>query len=247
MMGSGAETAEETINYLNARGAKLGLIKVRLYRPFDAAALAAALPGLGQEDRRPRPDQGAGLDRRAALPRRRRGPGRPPGQDHRRPLRPVLQGIHADHGQGRLRPPRRPGHARLHRGHHRRRHPHLDPRRPGPRHRAPRHGPLQVLRLRLGRHGRRQQELDQDHRRPHGHVRPGLLPVRLQEVRRRHHLPPPLRQAARSSRSTSSTRSISSPSTSPPTSAGSTSSRASARAGRSSSTPTGRPPRSSST
>ena len=48
MMGSGAETAEETINYLNARGAKLGLVKVRLYRPFDAAALAAALP------RRPR-------------------------------------------------------------------------------------------------------------------------------------------------------------------------------------------------
>jgi pyruvate-ferredoxin/flavodoxin oxidoreductase len=44
MMGSGAETAEETINALNARGAKLGLIKVRLYRPFDAAALAAALP-----------------------------------------------------------------------------------------------------------------------------------------------------------------------------------------------------------
>jgi pyruvate-ferredoxin/flavodoxin oxidoreductase len=44
MMGSGAETAEETITHLNARGAKLGLVKVRLYRPFDAAALAAALP-----------------------------------------------------------------------------------------------------------------------------------------------------------------------------------------------------------
>ena len=44
MMGSGAETAEEAINYLNAHGAKLGLVKVRLYRPFDAAALAAALP-----------------------------------------------------------------------------------------------------------------------------------------------------------------------------------------------------------
>ena len=44
MMGSGAETAEETISYLNARGAKLGLVKVRLYRPFDAAALNAALP-----------------------------------------------------------------------------------------------------------------------------------------------------------------------------------------------------------
>ncbi|MGA2533704.1 MAG: pyruvate:ferredoxin (flavodoxin) oxidoreductase [Candidatus Aminicenantales bacterium] len=44
IMGSGAETAEETINYLNARGAKLGLVKVRLYRPFDAAALNAAIP-----------------------------------------------------------------------------------------------------------------------------------------------------------------------------------------------------------
>ncbi len=44
MMGSGAENAEEAINYLNARGEKLGLIKVRLYRPFDAAALNAALP-----------------------------------------------------------------------------------------------------------------------------------------------------------------------------------------------------------
>jgi pyruvate-ferredoxin/flavodoxin oxidoreductase len=44
MMGSGAETAEETINHLNGRGAKLGLVKVRLYRPFDAAALAAAIP-----------------------------------------------------------------------------------------------------------------------------------------------------------------------------------------------------------
>ncbi len=44
IMGSGAETAEETINYLNTRGDKLGLVKVRLYRPFDAAALNAAIP-----------------------------------------------------------------------------------------------------------------------------------------------------------------------------------------------------------
>ncbi|MBN1938388.1 MAG: pyruvate:ferredoxin (flavodoxin) oxidoreductase [Candidatus Aminicenantes bacterium] len=44
MMGSGAETAEETINYLNARGAKLGLVKVRLYRPFDVEALKRTLP-----------------------------------------------------------------------------------------------------------------------------------------------------------------------------------------------------------
>jgi len=44
LMGSGAETAEETINYFNTRGAQYGLIKVRLYRPFDAKALAAAIP-----------------------------------------------------------------------------------------------------------------------------------------------------------------------------------------------------------
>ena len=109
MMGSGAETAEETIHALNRAGAKLGLVKVRLYRPFDAAALERRPPGVGPEDRRPRPDQGTRRPRRAALPRRRRGPRGPAGQDRRRPLRPVLQGIHAEHGQGRLRPPGREG------------------------------------------------------------------------------------------------------------------------------------------
>lgn len=45
LMGSGAETVEETVNYLNAQGEKTGLIKVRLFRPFDAEALINALPG----------------------------------------------------------------------------------------------------------------------------------------------------------------------------------------------------------
>lgn len=44
LMGSGAETAQETVEHLNANGEKVGLLKVRLYRPFDAAALIAALP-----------------------------------------------------------------------------------------------------------------------------------------------------------------------------------------------------------
>ncbi len=44
LMGSGAETAEETVRYLNAQGEKTGLIKVRLFRPFDAKALINALP-----------------------------------------------------------------------------------------------------------------------------------------------------------------------------------------------------------
>jgi len=44
LMGSGTETAEETVAYLNAQGEKTGVIKVRLFRPFDAKALIAALP-----------------------------------------------------------------------------------------------------------------------------------------------------------------------------------------------------------
>jgi pyruvate-ferredoxin/flavodoxin oxidoreductase len=44
LMGSGAETAEETAEFLNARGERVGVVKVRLYRPFPADALLAALP-----------------------------------------------------------------------------------------------------------------------------------------------------------------------------------------------------------
>ena len=43
-MGSSTETIEETVNYLNANGSKVGLIKVRLFRPFSAKALLAELP-----------------------------------------------------------------------------------------------------------------------------------------------------------------------------------------------------------
>ncbi|MBS1189553.1 MAG: nifJ [Rhodocyclaceae bacterium] len=44
LMGSGAETAQETVEHLNRRGEKVGVLKVRLFRPFAPAALAAALP-----------------------------------------------------------------------------------------------------------------------------------------------------------------------------------------------------------
>ena len=44
LMGSGAETAHETVDHLTARGDKVGVLKVRLYRPFDPAALFAAIP-----------------------------------------------------------------------------------------------------------------------------------------------------------------------------------------------------------
>ena len=44
MMGSGVGTAEETVEKMNTEGKKVGLVKVRLYRPFSADALASVLP-----------------------------------------------------------------------------------------------------------------------------------------------------------------------------------------------------------
>ena len=43
-MGSVCDTIEETINYLVAAGKKVGVVKVRLYRPFSAEALINAIP-----------------------------------------------------------------------------------------------------------------------------------------------------------------------------------------------------------
>ena len=44
VMGSGAETVRETVAWLNARGERVGVAQVRLYRPFPARALVEALP-----------------------------------------------------------------------------------------------------------------------------------------------------------------------------------------------------------
>ncbi len=44
IMGSGAEAAQEAVEYLAARGEKIGLVKVRLYRPFSVKDFVAALP-----------------------------------------------------------------------------------------------------------------------------------------------------------------------------------------------------------
>src|SRR5581483_4532168 len=138
-------------------------------------------------DRRPRPLQGPRRARRAALPGRRRGArgaARRAAARDRRPLRSRLEGVHAGDGGRRVRgaavraaaPP-------LHRRHPRRR-LRLEPRRrrrlP---HRAGRRRPRRLLRPRLGRHGRGEQELRQDHRRGDGPARPGLLRLRLEEGR----------------------------------------------------------------
>ncbi|MBU1691730.1 MAG: pyruvate:ferredoxin (flavodoxin) oxidoreductase [Gammaproteobacteria bacterium] len=44
LMGSGAEAAEETVDHLNVHGEKVGMVKVRLYRPFAADELLKVIP-----------------------------------------------------------------------------------------------------------------------------------------------------------------------------------------------------------
>ncbi|MBZ8181084.1 pyruvate:ferredoxin (flavodoxin) oxidoreductase [Oscillatoria salina] len=44
LMGSGCETAQETVDYLNTQGEKVGVVKVRLYRPFEIQTFINALP-----------------------------------------------------------------------------------------------------------------------------------------------------------------------------------------------------------
>ena len=44
IMGSGGDTVRETVDALNAAGQKVGVLQVRLFRPFPVAQLAAALP-----------------------------------------------------------------------------------------------------------------------------------------------------------------------------------------------------------
>jgi pyruvate-ferredoxin/flavodoxin oxidoreductase len=43
-MGSGCETIHDTVEHLKGKGEKVGLVKVRLYRPFDMKSLLQALP-----------------------------------------------------------------------------------------------------------------------------------------------------------------------------------------------------------
>ena len=69
-MGSICDVAEEVIDYLNAHGEKVGLVKVRLYRPFSRRQAAGRHPRHRQEDRRAGPHQGARRPGRAPVPGR---------------------------------------------------------------------------------------------------------------------------------------------------------------------------------
>ena len=60
IMGSGIGVAEETVDKLVPEGQKVGLLKVRLFRPWDPAGSGGRLAEDGQENRRPGSHQGAG-------------------------------------------------------------------------------------------------------------------------------------------------------------------------------------------
>ena len=111
VMGSGGETVRETVAFLQAQGERVGVAQLRLYRPFPARALARGAAGERPARRRARPDQGARFVRGAAVPRRARGThrvtrrrrARADAERDRRPLWPVLEGVHARDGRRRLR------------------------------------------------------------------------------------------------------------------------------------------------
>ena len=80
MMGYGAETAEETVEYLIGKGREGRRPQGRLFRPFSLEHFVAGPPHDREVHRRPGPHQGAGRPRRAAVRgrahRHRRGDGR---------------------------------------------------------------------------------------------------------------------------------------------------------------------------
>ena len=158
-MGSFCDVLEEVVDYLTAKGEKVGLLKVRLYRPWSLDHFIAALPetvkSIAVLDRTKEP---------GSL-------GEPLYQDVINSLfeagKAGIKVIGGRYGLGSKDTPPASAfavYAELAKD---------EPKR---------------------EFTRRQQELHQDHRRPHRQVRPGLLPVRLQEDRRRHRLAPALRR-----------------------------------------------------
>jgi len=67
MMGSGAETAGETAQYLVEHGENVGVLKVRLYRPFPVKHFLGSPASHGQGDRGVGPHKRTGCCRRATL------------------------------------------------------------------------------------------------------------------------------------------------------------------------------------
>ena len=205
IMGSGAEAVHETVGPGSpTKARRSGLLKVRLYRPFSASSTSwrhcrrrSRRSRSWTAPRSPAPSASRSTST-SSPPWHEAGRGIQPLRHRadrcRRPLRPVVQRVQRHHGQVDLRQSRRRearnhftvgiiddvSHTSL-----------------------PMDDDFNIagddvfrgLFFGLGSDGTvgRQQELDQDHRRGDRQLRPGLLCLRLQEGRRGHHLPPPLR------------------------------------------------------
>jgi pyruvate/2-oxoacid:ferredoxin oxidoreductase alpha subunit len=105
-MGSATSTLEATVRRLNAEGERVGLVTVRLYRPFSGRHLAGRPAFLDPSRRSARPGEGLRRSGRAALRGRRLRPARGgtvAGDRDRRPLRARFEGVHAGDGLRRLR------------------------------------------------------------------------------------------------------------------------------------------------
>ena len=111
VMGSGGETVRETVAFLQAQGERVGVAQLRLYRPFPARALAQALPASVRRvavlDRTKEPGsfgEPLFLDVLAALTESHADGERDADAERdRRPLWPVLEGVHARDGRRRVR------------------------------------------------------------------------------------------------------------------------------------------------
>ena len=201
-MGSVCECAEEVVDYLNAAGEKVGLDEgsASIARSCRSTCVDVHAED-GEEDLRARPHQGARLHRRAALPGRAGCPER-----HRVRLR--FRSTPAATASAPRTPPRptsSPCTATWRADTPKKRftigivddvtHLSLDIKENPDTTPAGTHF-LQVLGPGRGRHRRCEQELHQDHRRPHRYVCAGLFRLRLQEVRRPDGLPPAFRSQA---------------------------------------------------
>ena len=173
VMGSGAETVVQTVAALVERGERVGVVQVRLYRPFPTRALLEALPAtvrtVGVLDRTKEPGsigEPLYLDVVAALADAlyRRGAARDAAHEWWS-LRPVVEGVHARDGRRGVRRTRaRAATAPFHYRYRRRRLRYQRRLRPVVRHRVTRHVPGGLLRAGFGRNRQREQEHDQDPR-----------------------------------------------------------------------------------
>ena len=119
IMGSGAAArSRRPSTRWSLPASASGCSRIRLFQPFPADADPGRTAADRPRDRGPRPDEGAGRGRRAAVPGGRRGPRRGDGRrraavrggapGHRRPVRPVVEGDDAVDDQADLRRAGRP-------------------------------------------------------------------------------------------------------------------------------------------